>query len=87
MEKGESSKLPEEDVWAKLRELWSNCTMDPPHSEIELRLKETVICSEVNNSSGKQEWCKITRNVDLVSSMMQNKSSKEILVDETVCPG
>ncbi|KAK4338833.1 hypothetical protein RND71_040295 [Anisodus tanguticus] len=47
--------------------------MDPPHSEIELRLKETVICSEVNNSSGKQEWCKITRNVDLVSSMMQNK--------------
>ncbi|KAJ8528778.1 hypothetical protein K7X08_030422 [Anisodus acutangulus] len=73
MEKGESSKLPEEDVRAKLREPWSKCTMDPPHSEIELRLKETVICSEVNNSSGKQEWCKITRNVDLVSSMMQNK--------------
>ncbi|KAJ8528496.1 hypothetical protein K7X08_022188 [Anisodus acutangulus] len=78
MEKGESSKLSEEDVWAKL------IPVDSHYSEIELRLKETVICSEVDNSSGKQDWCKITRSVDLVSAMMQNKSSKEILVDEKV---
>ncbi|KAM3358083.1 E3 ubiquitin-protein ligase CHFR isoform X1 [Capsicum galapagoense] len=81
MEKGESStaKLPQDEVWAKL------IPTDSLYSEIELRLKETVICSEVKNSySEKQEWCKITRNVDLDSAMMQNKSSKEILVDETV---
>lgn len=47
---------------------------DSRYSEIELRLQETVICSEVkNSSSGKQEWCKITRNVDLDSAMMQNR--------------
>ncbi|KAL3341690.1 hypothetical protein AABB24_025949 [Solanum stoloniferum] len=71
MEKGESStpKLPEDEVWAKL------IPTDSRYSEIELRLKETVICSEVKNSSSeKQDWCKITRNVDLDSAMMQNRS-------------
>lgn len=81
MEKGESSTptLSEDEVWAKL------IPTDSRYSEIELRLKETVICSEVKHSSSeKQDWCKITRNVDLDSAMMQNRSLKEILVDETV---
>lgn len=81
MEKGESStpKPPQDEVWAKL------IPTDSRYSEIELRLKETIICSEIKNSSSrKQAWCKITRNVDLDSAMMQNRSSKEILVDETV---
>ncbi|CAA2969457.1 E3 ubiquitin- ligase CHFR isoform X1 [Olea europaea subsp. europaea] len=81
MERGESSESkPRDDgIWAKLVPL-SSC-----YSDIELRSNEIVICSEVKSSSvEKQEWCKITRNKDQVSAIMQNKSSSAILVDEKV---
>nr|GMC66714.1 E3 ubiquitin-protein ligase CHFR [Ipomoea batatas] len=78
MEMGQSSgSKPSGDdvVWAKL------IPMDSSYSEIELKLNETVICSEVT-SLEKQAWCKITRGMDLVSATIQNTSSNTILVDE-----
>ncbi|KAA8522628.1 hypothetical protein F0562_013011 [Nyssa sinensis] len=80
MEHGESSgsKSPEE-IWAKL------VPSDSKYSDIELRSNETAICSEVEfSSTDKHEWCKITRNLDLCSATMQNKSLNTILVDEAV---
>lgn len=47
---------------------------DSRYSEVELRLDEMVICSDVMFSSfDKQEWCKVTRNSDLCSATIQNK--------------
>lgn len=48
--------------------------LDLGYSDVDLKLDEMVVCSEVKGSSSeKQEWCKITRNSDLCSAMMQNK--------------
>ncbi|XP_011099653.1 E3 ubiquitin-protein ligase CHFR isoform X1 [Sesamum indicum] len=81
MERGESSgsNSSSDDIWAKL------VPLDSSYSDIELKSNEVTICSEVKNpSSVKQEWCKIAREKDQVSALMQNKSSSSILVDGTV---
>ncbi|KAG8383932.1 hypothetical protein BUALT_Bualt04G0065400 [Buddleja alternifolia] len=73
MEKGESSgsNSSGDDIWAKL------VPLDSRYSDIELRSNEMTICSEIKSSpSEKQEWCKITREKDQVSALMQNKSLK-----------
>lgn len=47
---------------------------DSKYAEVELRSDEVEIHSEVKVSSfEKQGWCKITRNLDLCSAMLQNK--------------
>lgn len=77
-EVGESSgaKLSEE-VWAKL------VPLDSRYSDIDIRLDEVLVCSEVTVSSiDKHEWCKIIRNSDLCSATMRNVSSHIILVNE-----
>uniref|UniRef100_A0A5B7C9H2 Putative E3 ubiquitin-protein ligase CHFR isoform X1 n=1 Tax=Davidia involucrata TaxID=16924 RepID=A0A5B7C9H2_DAVIN len=80
MEHGEGSgSKSSEEIWAKL------VPSDSRYSDVELRSNEAVICSEVKSSStDKHEWCKITRNLDLCSATMQNKSLNTILVDEAV---
>ncbi|KAL0332579.1 UNVERIFIED_CONTAM: hypothetical protein Scaly_2159400 [Sesamum calycinum] len=81
MERGESSGSDSccDDIWAKL------VPLDSSYSDIELKSNEVTICSEVKNSSSeKQEWCKIAREKDQVSALMQNKSSSSILVDGAV---
>ncbi|KAK6150860.1 hypothetical protein DH2020_015792 [Rehmannia glutinosa] len=81
MERGESSgSTPAgDDIWAKL------VPLDSGYSDIELRSNEVTICSEIKSSlSEKQEWCKITREKDQCSALMQNKSSTSIIVDGTV---
>ncbi|KAJ9671190.1 hypothetical protein PVL29_027260 [Vitis rotundifolia] len=83
MEFGESSAAnpSQEIIWAKL------VPSDSRYSEVELRLDEMVICSDVMSPSfDKQEWCKVTRNYDLCSATIQNKSSNTILVDEVAIP-
>ncbi|KAL0343263.1 UNVERIFIED_CONTAM: hypothetical protein Sangu_1213700 [Sesamum angustifolium] len=78
MERGESSASDScsDDIWAKL------VPLDSSYSDIELKSNEVTICSEVKNSSSeKQEWCKIAREKDQASALMQNKSSSSILVD------
>lgn len=47
---------------------------DPRYSEVELRLDEMVICSDIMSPSfDKQEWCKVTRSFDRCSATIQNK--------------
>lgn len=77
---GESSNSkPLDEIWAKL------VPLDLGYSDVDLKLDEMVVCSEVKGSSSeKKEWCKITRNSDLCSATMQNKSSNIVLVDGTV---
>ncbi|KAJ6766273.1 UBIQUITIN LIGASE PROTEIN CHFR [Salix purpurea] len=80
MEFGEcssGSNSSSNEVWAKL------VPSDSRYSDVEIRSNEMVICSEITSSSlEKHDWCKITRNSDQSSAMMQNKSSNTILVDE-----
>lgn len=46
---------------------------DSQYSDIELGMNETLICSEICIiSSEKTEWCKISRNMDLISATLQN---------------
>ncbi|XP_011007995.1 PREDICTED: E3 ubiquitin-protein ligase CHFR [Populus euphratica] len=72
-----SSSSSSDEAWAKL------VPSDSRYSDVEIRSNEMVICSEITSSSlEKHEWCKITRNSDQSSAMMQNKSSNTILVDE-----
>lgn len=72
-----SNSSSSNEVWAKL------VPSDSRYSDVEIRSNEMVICSEITSSSlEKHEWCKITRNSDQSSAMMQNKSSNTILVDE-----
>lgn len=53
---------------------------DSRYSEVELRLDEMVICSDVMSPSfDKQEWCKVTRNSDLCSATIQNKRYVAVL--------
>lgn len=85
MERGECSTSVSnlsnngDDIWAKL------VPSNSQHSDIRLTSSETLICSEISiSSSAKSEWCKIIRNVDLVSATIQNKSENEIIVDEMV---
>ncbi|KAK6125554.1 hypothetical protein DH2020_040704 [Rehmannia glutinosa] len=81
MERGESSgsNPAGDDIWAKL------VPLDSGYSDIELRSNEVTICSEIKSSlSEKQEWCKIIREKDQCSALMQNKSSTSIIVDGTV---
>ncbi|KAI3451657.1 hypothetical protein Pfo_008322 [Paulownia fortunei] len=81
MERGESSgsNSSGDDIWAKL------VPLDSSYLDLELRSNEVTICSEIKSSlSEKQEWCKITKEKDQISALMQNKSSKSILVDGTV---
>ncbi|KAL8126544.1 hypothetical protein AgCh_013716 [Apium graveolens] len=76
---GESSNSkPLDEIWAKL------VPLDLGYSDVDLKLDEMVVFSEVIGSSEKQEWCKITRNSDLCSAMMQNTSSNIVLVNGTV---
>ncbi|GAV74000.1 zf-C3HC4_2 domain-containing protein [Cephalotus follicularis] len=68
-----------DDIWAKL------VPSDSKYSDIEIRSNEVVVSSQITNSSlDKHEWCKITRNSDLRSAKMQNKSSNALLVDEAI---
>lgn len=80
MENGQSSgSKPSDDIWAKL------VSSDSRFSDVELMSDEMVVCSVVKvPSPEKQEWCKITRNSDLCSATMQNKSSNVVLVDGTI---
>lgn len=79
MEQGEGSgSKPSDEIWAKL------VPANSRYADIELRSDEVVISSEVKSSTfEKQEWCKITRNSDLSSATVQNKSLNTIFVDET----
>ncbi|KAK4393703.1 hypothetical protein Sango_1841100 [Sesamum angolense] len=82
MERGESSGSDScsDDIWAKL------VPLDSSYSDIELKSNEVTICSEVKNSSSeKQEWCKIAREKDQVSALMQNKRNiHQLKVNATV---
>lgn len=76
---GINSSSPPPDVWAMLAPL------DAQYSDIELRLNDTVIRSKFDLSLPQEsEWCEITRNMDLVSATLHNKSGKEITVDNIV---
>ncbi|GER49657.1 E3 ubiquitin-protein ligase CHFR [Striga asiatica] len=78
MERGESSGSHSTRVviWAKLVPLNSS------YLDIELRSTEVVVCSEIKSSfSEKQEWCKITREKDQNSALMQNKRSDQRMID------
>ncbi|KAI3752764.1 hypothetical protein L2E82_24801 [Cichorium intybus] len=79
MEQGEDSgSKPSDEIWSKL------VPSDNKFSDVELRLDEVAINSDVKISSfKKQEWCKITRNPDLSSATLQNKSLNVIFVDGT----
>nr|XP_023897488.1 E3 ubiquitin-protein ligase CHFR [Quercus suber] len=80
VEVGEGSgSKPSEEIWAKL------VPLDSRYSDIEIRSNEIVICSEIRSSSiEKHDWCRISRNSDLCSATMLNKSSNTVLVDEAV---
>ncbi|KAF5817218.1 hypothetical protein HanRHA438_Chr00c20g0852001 [Helianthus annuus] len=57
------------------------------YSDVELRSDEVEIYSEVKVPSfEKLGWCKITRNSDLCSATLQNKSLNVIFVDGTDVP-
>ncbi|GAB4855340.1 hypothetical protein Ancab_023961 [Ancistrocladus abbreviatus] len=77
MEVGESSgSKPSDEVWAKL------VPLDSGYPDIEIRSNVTLVCSGITStSSDKHEWCQITRNSDLCSAIIKNKSSNVILVD------
>ncbi|KAB1208930.1 hypothetical protein CJ030_MR6G000776 [Morella rubra] len=61
----------------------STFPLDSRYSDIDIRLDEVLICSEVTVSSiDKHEWCKIIRNSDLCSATVRNVSSHIILVNE-----
>lgn len=79
MEQGEGSgSKPSDEIWSKL------VPSDSRYSDVELWSDEVEIHSEVKVSSFEKEgWCKITRNSDLSSATMQNKSSNVIFVDGT----
>ncbi|KAL6520018.1 hypothetical protein OROHE_017161 [Orobanche hederae] len=81
MERGESSgsNSAGDGIWAKL------VPLDSSLSDIEFRSNEVVVCPEIMSSiSEKQTWCKITREKDQTSGLIQNISSASILVDGTV---
>ncbi|PWA98406.1 RING/U-box superfamily protein [Artemisia annua] len=82
MEQGEGSgSKTSDEIWSKL------VPSDSRYSEVELWSDEVEIHSEVKLSSfEKQGWCKITRNSDLCSATLQNKSSNVIFVDGTDVP-
>ncbi|KAH9713055.1 RING-type domain-containing protein [Citrus sinensis] len=74
-----SASKPSREIWAKLE------PSDSRFADVDISSNEVVICSEITSSSSdKHEWCKITRNSDLHSAKMQNKSSNAILVDDTI---
>ncbi|KAH9664659.1 RING-type domain-containing protein [Citrus sinensis] len=74
-----SASKPSREIWAKLE------PSDSRFADVDISSNEVVICSEITSSSSdKHEWCKITRNSDLHSAKMQNKSSNAILVDDTM---
>ncbi|KAL9264709.1 hypothetical protein AKJ16_DCAP15098, partial [Drosera capensis] len=71
-----AASKPDDEVWAKL------VPSDSNYPDIEIRSNYTLICSEITPaSSDKHEWCQITRNSDLCSGTLKNKSSNVILVD------
>ncbi|PPD69735.1 hypothetical protein GOBAR_DD33380 [Gossypium barbadense] len=92
-EVGESSgSQSSSQIWAKL-----GITFSPPNfpffslplqgqqSDIEVCSDEMIVSSQITSSSQvKHDWCKITRNADMLTAMMQNKSSNDILVDDAV---
>nr|XP_043610927.1 E3 ubiquitin-protein ligase CHFR isoform X2 [Erigeron canadensis] len=82
MEHGEASgSNPCDEIWSKL------VPSDSKYSDVELWSDEVEIHSEVKLSSfEKQGWCKITRNSDLCSATLQNKSLNVIFVDGTDLP-
>ncbi|XWS44592.1 hypothetical protein CRYUN_Cryun15aG0060500 [Craigia yunnanensis] len=79
-EVGESSaSKPSSQIWAKLVPLHAQ------YSDVEICSDEMIVSSQISSSSlEKYEWCKITRNPDLLTAMMQNKSSNDMLVDDAV---
>lgn len=81
MEIGESSDSISsgDDIWAKL------VPLDSSHSDIELRSEEMTVCSEIKSTPfAKQEWCKITKERDQISAVIENKWSSSIIVDGTI---
>ncbi|MFS7906765.1 putative transcription factor C2H2 family [Helianthus anomalus] len=82
MEQGEASgSKPYDEIWSKL------VPSNSKYSDVELRSDEVEIHSEVKVSSfEKLGWCKITRNSDLSSATLQNKSLNVIFVDGTDVP-
>ncbi|XP_073013581.1 uncharacterized protein [Typha latifolia] len=80
MESGQCSGTKEDDlVWAKL------VPADSRRSEVEIRLGDTMICSEVTSSSvEKFTWCEIRRNGDKDLATIRNLSSNSIIVDGNV---
>ncbi|KAI3750004.1 hypothetical protein L2E82_20628 [Cichorium intybus] len=85
-----SKHVPRRPVKLKTLETTANqqaVPSDNKFSDVELRLDEVAINSDVKISSfKKQEWCKITRNPDLSSATLQNKSLNVIFVDGTDVP-
>ncbi|XP_017969365.1 PREDICTED: E3 ubiquitin-protein ligase CHFR [Theobroma cacao] len=79
-EVGESStSKPTSHFWAKL------VPLDAQLSDVEICSNEMIVSSQVTSSSQeKHEWCRITRNPDLLTAMMKNKSSNDMLVDDAV---
>ncbi|KAA3464423.1 E3 ubiquitin-protein ligase CHFR isoform X2 [Gossypium australe] len=79
-EVGESSgSQSSSQIWAKLVPLHAQ------QSDIEVCSDEMIVSSQITSSSKvKHDWCKITRNADMLTAMMQNKSSNDILVDDAV---
>ncbi|KAK9037553.1 hypothetical protein V6N11_022460 [Hibiscus sabdariffa] len=66
-------------IWAKLVPLRMQ------ESDIEICSDEIVVSSPITPSSQvKHDWCKITRNADMLTAILQNKSSNNILVDDAV---
>ncbi|TYH75873.1 hypothetical protein ES332_D04G048100v1 [Gossypium tomentosum] len=79
-EVGESSgSQSSSQIWAKLVPLQAQ------QSDIEVCSDEMIVSSQITSSSQvKHDWCKITWNEDMLTAMMQNKSSNDILVDDAV---
>ncbi|XP_039064395.1 uncharacterized protein LOC120209470 [Hibiscus syriacus] len=76
-EVGECSSASQ--IWAKL------VPLGVQESDIEICSDEIIVSSQITLSSQvKRDWCKITRNVNMLSAMMQNKSSNDMLVDDAV---
>ncbi|XVF58928.1 hypothetical protein PTKIN_Ptkin07bG0105600 [Pterospermum kingtungense] len=79
-EVGESSaSKPSSQIWAKLVPLHAQL------SDVEICSDEMIVTSQISSSSEeKHEWCEITRNSDMLTAVMQNKSSDDMLVDDAV---
>uniref|UniRef100_A0A7N0TWX3 RING-type domain-containing protein n=1 Tax=Kalanchoe fedtschenkoi TaxID=63787 RepID=A0A7N0TWX3_KALFE len=76
-----SSAKPSDEPWAKL------VPSDLSLSNVEIRLGEEVICSEIISSSlEKHKWCKITKNGDQSSATILNMSGHVILVNGVDLP-